>query len=107
MIKKFIRKRKFNKLATKILTQCTWTIEELENRICYSDKELIFFDEFMCPCAIEKEKVVDFNNSLKEIVTYGVKSQTMNLLKNLDKKVTGIINSELYSCIYEIQKLML
>lgn len=107
MIKKFIGKRKFNKLAKKIITQCRWTIEDLENRIYYAEDKLIFFDEFMCPCSIEKTKVVDFNNSLKEIITYGVKSETMNLLENLDKKVTGIINSELHSYIYEIQKLML
>ena len=106
-IKSFIRMKKFKKLAKNIVTQCTWTMDELENRIYYAEDKLIFFDDFMCPCSIKKDEVVDFYNNLKEIVTYGVKPETMNLLDNLNKRITGIINSELYSYIYELQRLML
>lgn len=107
-IKNFIKMKKFNKLSKNIVTQCTWTMEELENQLYYAKKdELIFFDDFMCPCTIKKDAVVDFYNNLKEIVTYGVKPETMNLLDNLNKRITGIINSELYSYIYELQRLML
>ena len=107
-IKNFIKMKKFNKLSKNIITQCRWTMEELENQLYYAKKdELIFFDDFMCPCSIKKDEVVDFYNNLKEIVTYGVKPETMNLLDNLNKRITGIINSELYSYIYELQRLML
>lgn len=107
-IKNFIKMKKFNKLAKNIVTQCKWTMEELENQLYYAKKdELIFFDDFMCPCIIKKDAVVDFYNTLKEISIYGIKPENMNLLENLNKRAAGIINSQLYSYIYDIQRLML
>lgn len=104
-IKSIIIKRKFNKLSKGIITQCTWTKKELEEYINSTSSTLTFFDEFMCPCSIKKEKVVDFYNSLTEIVTYGITAKTMYLLENFDKRVLGIVNPDLRYSIHNLKKL--
>ena len=104
-IKSLILKRKFNKLAKRIVIQCTWTLNELEERLNSNSETLTFFDDFMCPCRIKKDDLIDFYNYLKEIVAYGVKPENINLLDNLNKRITGIVNSQLYSYIYELQTL--